>query len=105
MPPQAPPQQSTSTDLGFIMALAEDPLKALTMATTPAEVKQAQEAIKIMKQVTHNIRILLNNTYQMKTEKKAKITTYSNTNISTYLQAQNPASPASRIQGLSLIHI
>ena len=39
MPPVPPPQQSTSTDLGFIMALAEDPFKALTMATTPAEVK------------------------------------------------------------------
>lgn len=51
MPAQAPPQQSTFTDLGFIMALAEDPYKALTMATTPAEVKQAQEAIRLMKQV------------------------------------------------------
>ena len=34
------------------MALAEDPYKALTLAKTPAEVKQAQDAIRIMKQAS-----------------------------------------------------
>lgn len=82
MPMQAPPQQSTSTDLGFIMALAEDPFKALTMATTPAEVKQAQEAIRLMKQVCKiKTYYMTKLTHPTNREPKLKVTSNTSSNL------------------------